>query len=141
MSNTISKTKSIQINETEVVIKKVPLRKVISLVDDIAHMEEFSKLDVMKDKDFVSSLPTLIGTSFPKFADFIAKAINQEGITGDWLLDNVAVDEAIDIVEAIIEVNNVQKIVDKVKKVQALAPKKPEIAPTATEEAGATPSQ
>lgn len=124
MTNTVSNNKSIQINETELVIKKIPLRRLIGIIEDISQMEEWKKLD-KTNEDFINDLPSLIGTGFPRFTGLIAKAINQEGIDGDWLLDNVALDEAIEIAETIFEVNNVQKIVERIKKVQALAPKAP----------------
>lgn len=97
-------------------IKKLPLGKYAELLGAIKelpkHLNSFEKLDNAK---IIDALPQLISSAMPDFIHImtIATELDKKEI------ESIGLDEAVDIVLAVIEVNNYKGIYQKIKKVTA----------------------
>lgn len=121
MSKALKKQQKLDINGKEIVVKKLPIRKVIGLLEEIGKIPEtVAGMDKMSNEQLLENLPMIIATSLPVFADVVVKAIDDENVNSDWLLDECGFDDALELIEGILEVNNVAEILNRVKKVQAL---------------------
>lgn len=113
---------NITIADKEITLHKLPLKKVVTLLEALGKLpQEFSQLDTQDNSKIVENLALLVALSLPKFAQVLAQAIDREDITSEWLLDNCSLDDAIALVVAVCEVNNLAGIIERIKKLQALA--------------------
>lgn len=126
MTKILENQKTITINGVEVTIKKLPIRRLTSV------LEALSKLpaDVMNmknvgensnDIEVVQNLANVIAMALPEFAGIIASTIDDENITAEFILDECGVDEGLDLITAVLEVNNIAGILERIKKIQALS--------------------
>jgi hypothetical protein len=118
-----------------VVVKKLPLGKISLLIGLFKDLPEelkskVSNIDQIDNDVILQEIPTLIALAMPHMAKFVAVACNSKEITEEYLLEEAGFDDAVDIVNAILEVNNIAGILEKVKKTQALYQKiRPAVAP------------
>jgi len=124
MSTNIIKTqKEVVIGDKTIVVKKLPLRRITVLLQAVGKLpEEITGITDMKPDEVVANMATMLAVALPKIADVLVEAIDKQ-ITADFLLDEAGFDEALELVTVILEVNNVAGIIDRLKKLQALAPK------------------
>lgn len=121
MSKIIEKTKILNINGYEITISKLSIRKIAELLEELGKIPEaITGLDKMGDDELMQNLPMIIASSMPLFVDVIVKAVNDEKITREVLLDEFGIDDALLLIETLLEVNNVAVILERIKKVRAL---------------------
>ena len=82
--------------------------------------KEITGIDKMNGEDVLAKLPFMIGVSIPAFAPMIATAIDNQ-VTKEELMEKADLEEILDVVTAFCEVNNVAGIIERVKKIKALA--------------------
>lgn len=115
----IAKERKIEVGGKELTIKKLPLRRVLKLVESIGKLpDEIAKADKISNDEMVARLPQLIATLVPQLGTSICEAVETE-ITVDFLLDECALDEVAELIAVIFEVNNVAGFFGQVKKIQA----------------------
>lgn len=127
------KTKTLTIADKEVTLQKLSIKKLANTLNELTNLPDELKntlvnLDTLSNDQALAQLPTIIATALPHMAGMVAKACDSTDITEEFLLDECGLDDAIILVEAWIELNNIQGILDRIKKMQALylknAPKK-----------------
>lgn len=112
MKNTIV----VDLSGRKIEVKKLPLSKYAELVKAVKelpkHIDKFKNLD---SNEALKVLPELIGESLPDFVEILAIAtpLSVEEI------NELGLDDAIELTLAVVEVNNYQKIYDRLKKLQA----------------------
>lgn len=119
------KTKTLTLADKKVTINKLPLKKLAETINDLSNLPDELKqtvinLDTLSNEEALAKAPMLIATALPHMAGVVAKASNSDDITEDFLLNECGLDDAIELVEAWIELNNIKGILDRVKKMQAL---------------------
>ena len=123
-TNIIKTQKEVVIGDKTIVVKKLPLRRISILLQAVGRLpEEVTSITDMKPDEVVANMATMFAVALPKIADVLVEAIDKQ-ITADELLDNAGFDEALELVTVILEVNNIAGILERIKKLQALAPKK-----------------
>lgn len=121
--------------EREVQIKKLPLGKYAELIKSIDKdlpdlFKQFEGMDLDDNERMIKELPNIITSALPQFAKILSIATYRRDedrkmvlqLTPEEVQDDVALDEAIDLLMAAWEVNNLSKLADKAKK---WMPKKP----------------
>ncbi len=117
----ISNEKDLTIAGKKVTVKKLPIGKLVSVLQYVGNVpQELAGLDKKSTDEIVQSLPLVIASALPFFADAVVKAADNPVITKEFLLDECGLDDALDLVAAIMDVNNVAGIVEKLKKIKAL---------------------
>lgn len=135
------KTKIITIADKKVTLTKLSIRKLAQTLNEITNLPDelkntLTNLDTLSNDQALAQFPTIIATALPHMAGMVAKACDSKEITEDFLLDECGFDDAVELVEAWLELNNIAGILERVKKMQALyrvnvvKPKLPEVAQT-----------
>jgi hypothetical protein len=111
-------TKKITVNGEKVEIKKMPIRRFAELMMAVEHLpsklqgafsaEELENLD---NQAFLMKIPALLGDSQDEIFNLVAIA---SGVEKETMLD-YGLDEFLDVISAVLELNNIQAIVSKVK--------------------------
>jgi hypothetical protein len=118
---TLETEKKITINGVKITLKKLPLRKIIGLLSDLQTLpEQVTNIDKMPSDKILETLPLLIAGVMPTVSGLIIKAVDQKEVTEDFLLDECGLDDNIELVTAILEVNNIAKILESIKKIKGL---------------------
>lgn len=122
---TLETEKQITINGVKIKLKKLPLRKIIGLLSDLQKLpQEITNIDTMASDKILETLPMLIASILPTVSGLIVKAVDQKEVTEEFLLDVCGLDDNIELITAILEVNNIAKILESIKKIKGLrAPK------------------
>lgn len=108
--------KTIQVNGKDVIIRKIPLKKYPELIAAFEELpKHFKELSGKKNEEILAMAPQLIGVCYPDVARVFAVATNLP--TEE--IDGMGLDDAVKIVEALMEVNDFSYIIDKVKKMIA----------------------
>lgn len=115
----------------KITIKKLPIRKLTNVIQRLSGLPEdlksqIANLDKESTEETLAKAPMLIATALPHIADIVALACNSDDITVDFLLDDCGIDDAMELVVALIELNNIKSILDNAKKMQALYLNKPQ---------------
>lgn len=118
-------SRTVEIGGREITIKKLPLRKLVNLLSVLKELpddlrNQVMNLDNLADDSFVSSIPEIVSLAMPEFAKVVVRAVDDEQITEEVLLDEFGLDEDMELIYQLLEVNNIAGIADKIKKVQAL---------------------
>lgn len=121
--------------DKEVTIKKLPLGKYAELIKSIDKelpdlFKQFEGLDLDDNEGMLKALPEIITGALPQFAKILSIATYYRNddrklvlqLTAEDIEEEVGLDEAMDILVAAWEVNNLKKLADKAKK---WMPKKP----------------
>lgn len=119
----------------DVEIKKLPLGKYAELIKSIDKdlpdlFKQFEGLDMDDNDGMLQKLPDIIANALPQFAQILSIATYYRNekreqvrqLTPEDVMEDVALDEAVDLMMAAWEVNGLQKLADKAKK---WMPKKP----------------
>lgn len=124
MTNIIKTQREVVIGDKTIVVKKLPLRRISVLFQAVGRLpDEITGITEMKPDEVVANMATMFAIALPKIADVLVEAVDSQ-ITADELLDNGGFDDALELITAILEVNNIAGILERIKKLQALAPKK-----------------
>lgn len=119
--NALPKSKKVKIAGKTVEVCKLPLGKMAGLFMSVESLpKEITGIDKMNGEDVLAKLPFMIGVSIPAFAPMIATAIDNQ-VTKEELMEKADLEEILDVVTAFCEVNNVAGIIERVKKIKALA--------------------
>lgn len=97
-------------------VNKLPIGKYSELLKALDQLPKaLGGLDGFTNDEVVAKIPAIIADSLPEFIKIvcIATPLTEEEVT------NMGLDEAVDVVLAIIEVNNYKGIFDKVKNLTA----------------------
>lgn len=126
----------------EVTIKKLPLGKYAELIKSIDKelpdlFKKFEGLDMDDNEGMLQQLPEIITSALPQFAKILSIATYHRDddrklvmqLTAEDIEESVGLDEAMDILMAAWEVNNLKKLAEKAKK---WMPKKPGMGTPAT---------
>jgi hypothetical protein len=118
---TLETEKKITINGVKITLKKLPLRKIIGLLSDLQTLpEQVTNLDKMPSDKILETLPLLLAGIMPTVSGLIIKAVDQKEVTEEFLLDDCGLDDNIELISAILEVNNIAKILESIKKIKGL---------------------
>lgn len=110
-------------SQKEITIKKLPIGKIIKLLNNIEKLPEpLVKLSTEDEAELIRSLPMQLALILPEVADIIVKAVDDEKLTKDYLLNECYFEDAVLIIETFLDVNNVQSIIARVKKIQVMEP-------------------
>ena len=119
-ANTMKKSKSIKLEDkSEIVISALPLGKYAELLNCLEEIpKQLAGLTPDQTKDtsvFITALPKLIANSLPEFVKIftIATPLTKEKA------ENLSLDEAVLVLEAVVDVNNYSALLEKAKKVMA----------------------
>ena len=105
----------------KITLKKLPLRKIIGLLSDLQTLpEQVTNLDKMPSDKILETLPLLLAGVMPTVSGLIIKAVDQKEVTEEFLLDECGLDDNIELISAILEVNNIAKILESIKKIKGL---------------------
>lgn len=110
-------------------VNKLPLGKVINLLETVEQLpKELANIDKMGESEILQNIAQLIALAIPKFVGVIVEAIDDERITKEVILNEFGFDDIVETIYTILEVNNVVKIFQTIKKIQALtkAPQAPQ---------------
>jgi len=104
---------TVKLDDREIVVEKLPLGKYSELLGAIKelpkHLQQFQTAD---NNQLISVLPQLLSESLPDVIRIVAIATPLE----EKEVEELGLDELSDIVIAVIEVNNYQKVYDNIKK-------------------------
>lgn len=110
----------VKLENKTIEVKKLPLGKYAELLKALDELPKvLSGLDGFTNSEMLEALPKIIAQSYPDFKKIfaIATPLKEEEI------DELGLDEAVDIVIAIIEANNYKHIFEKIKNLTAQQPK------------------
>ena len=123
------KTKTIELAGTKVTLSKLSIKKLAETINSLTNLPPELKstlvtLDKIEVDEALKQLPMIIATALPYLAGTVVKACDSKDITEDFLQEECGLDDVVYLVEEWLELNNVRGIIDRVKKMQALFPKK-----------------
>lgn len=100
----------------DVTVEKLPLREYAKLLDGVEFIPQaINDLSVVKSDDVLGYLPKLIGKAFP---DFVNIVVIGSDLTSDEV-EQLDLGDFTEIIVAIYEVNNLQKVFTNLKKLFA----------------------
>lgn len=115
--------------DRDVEIKKLPLGKYSELIKSIDKdlpdlFKQFEGLDMDDNEGMLKQLPEIIANALPQFAQILSIATYYRNekreqvrqLSPEDVMDDVALDEAVDLMMAAWEVNGLKKLADKAKK-------------------------
>lgn len=102
------------INDRKVVVKKMPLGKYAEVFSALRELpKHLSKIDETSNEEWIEQIPNLISVALPEVAKIVSVA---SGVPAKELEEEVGLSEFTELVIAIIEVNDVEKVIENVKK-------------------------
>jgi DNA-binding ferritin-like protein (Dps family) len=111
------KTKKIKLEDREVVVKKLPLGDYAEVFKLIADFTKYFKSTTdWTEQNFFEQLPNMLSEAPDKMQRIIVIATDLEQKDVE---ENIGLDDAIDIFEALFEINNYSKLFTKIKKALA----------------------
>lgn len=117
----IGKEKKVKINNLEITVKKLPIGKVIKILDAVGQLpDELAITADQTNADVLKNLPVKIAMLLPQLGHIIVQAVDDPKLTKEYLIDECFFEDAITLIEAIIDVNDVEGIINRVKKIQIL---------------------
>ena len=103
----------VKLENKTIEVSKLPLGKYAELLDALEELpKSVSGLDNLTNEAIFAQLPKLIAKSLPDFINIIHIATDMEKEE----VEQLGLDEVIDIIMALVEVNNYGKIFETVKK-------------------------
>lgn len=122
---TIGNSKEVEICGKKITVKKLSLRKIISLIKQLKSFpKEITMIDEMKSDEIMEKLPMLLATILPSIAGIVVEAVGEDQISEDFLLDECGIDDNLDLINALLEVNNLGKIFLTIKSIKGLVKSK-----------------
>ena len=120
----LGQTKKIEINGKKIIVKKLSLRKISQIFEKIKSLpKEITELDKMTNNQIMEQLPMIIAGIMPAIAGVVVTAVDDNEVTEEFLLDECGLDDNLEIIKAIFEVNNVDKIFLYLKSIKGLGKK------------------
>lgn len=114
----------IQIREQKITIKKLPIRKFAEVVAELKQIPvglmKFAENKTATQEDLIVEFTKVLINGVPELASVISKAIDG-ALTSDQILDLYA-DEVLELVGAVIKINNIAGIIESAKKIGVSAP-------------------
>lgn len=118
--------KTLEFDGVKVTIKKMPMRKLAGLLDVLKELPQDVKtqimglnFDTMSNEEFMSQIPSMVALLMPELAHVVARACNSD-VKKEVFLDELGLDDNIAVIETILEVNKIQSVLERVKKIKAL---------------------
>mgnify|MGYP007100101678 CR=1 FL=1 len=112
----MKKSIEIKLDEKTITVSKLPLGRYAELLKQIKVLPtKLSSFKTLQTNEIVAQLPVLIGEAWPDFMAIIGIATDLKPDE----IDNLGLDEAVNIIVAIVEVNNYKDVFDKIKKALA----------------------
>ncbi len=109
----------IKLENKTIEVKKLPLGKYAELLKALEELPKtIAGLDGFENDKIIELIPTIIANSLPELIRIICIATP---LTEDEVAD-MGLDETVDVVLAVIKVNNYQAIFDKIKNLKAQTP-------------------
>ncbi len=119
----MKKSITVKLEDKTVEVKKLPLGKYAELLAAVKELpKKLGGLDKMTNDQLFEQLPFLIASSLPDLVGILS--IATELSTDE--INEMGLDEAVDILVAVIEVNNYRAVYENIKKVMA-SPKTTEL--------------
>lgn len=113
----MNKQAIVVVNGRQVTVSKLSLGKYAQVFMALKELpKQLSELENFNNEQFIAKLPFLIGKSLPELAKITSIA---SGIPEKEITDELGLDDITEIWIAILEVNNIEKIVGNVKKIMA----------------------
>lgn len=111
------KTKTIKTEYRKVVVKKLPLGEYAEFFKQIMKLtKHFKSTDELNEEAILKKLPLILEDSPDIAINIIALASD---LTEEEAKTQIGLDDAFDIFQGILEVNNYSKVFDRVKKMMA----------------------
>lgn len=121
----LGKTKKIEINGKKITVKKLSLRKIAQLFEQLKSLpKELTNIDQMSNEEVMQNLPMMLAGIMPAIAGIVVSAIDDKEVTEEFLLDECGLDDNLEIITAILEINNVDKIFLALKSIKGIGQKK-----------------
>jgi hypothetical protein len=114
------KAVTIQLEDRELEIKRLPLKKYAELLAAVQELpKRLGNLDSLDNDQIFEQMPSLIATSLPDVIAIltIATDLQREEI------EEMGLNDAIKVVAAVIEVNDYKEVFEQIKKMLAQTPK------------------
>jgi hypothetical protein len=109
-------SKTIVLSDREVVVEKLPLKKYVDVFNAIGKLpKELEQLSGKSNEELFNEIPSLIASFLPQVVGILSVATGLK----KQEIEELGLDEATDLFVAVIEVNNVSKVVDNIKKLTA----------------------
>lgn len=117
----LGQTKKIEVNGKKITVKKLSLRKISQLFEQLKSLpKELTTIDKMSNEQILESLPMMLAGIMPSIAGVIVTAIDDSEVNEEFLLDACGLDDNLEIIKAVLEVNNIDKIFLYLKSIKAL---------------------
>lgn len=103
-------------DDRKVVVSKLPLKKYVDVFNAIGKLpEQLDQIAGKSNQEIFTELPSLIATFLPEVARILSVAT---GLKEEEIME-LGLDEATELFVAVIEVNNISKVTDNIKKLTA----------------------
>lgn len=116
--------RKIQIRDKEITVRKLPIRKFAEVVAELKQIPvglmKFADNKTATQEDLIIEFTKVLINGVPELASVISKAIDGS-MTADEILDLYA-DEVLELVGAVISINNIAGIIESAKKIGVSAP-------------------
>lgn len=113
------KSIEVKLENRTVVVKKLPLGKYAEVFETLQELpKEASDLAGISKDELFTRLPQIVATFLPEVAKVLSVAAE---VKYEEIME-MGLDEAVDLLGAVIEVNNFAKVVDSAKKMMARQP-------------------
>lgn len=106
----------VSINGVEYAVKKMPLGKFAEVLQALEELpKQLENVDSLSTDDVVAQLPQMVATALPELTKILSIASNVPATK----IEEAGLDELTELVIAILDVNNIEKIVENIKKITA----------------------
>lgn len=110
---------TVKLDGREVIVKKLPIGKYAEVFTALQELpKKLGSIDSLSNEEFIARIPILIAEALPELTKVMSVAT---GVPEKQIL-TLGLDEVTDLVAAILDVNNFEKVVANVKKIMARNP-------------------
>lgn len=107
----------VSINGVDYIVNKMPLGKIAKALQSLDKIPNIiDKLDTTDNEKIIQQIPSLIMEAFPEFTKLLSIAT---GVDETIIANEIGLAEATDLIIAVIEVNNFEKVFENIKKMTA----------------------
>lgn len=120
MSAALAATKKVQFGERKIEVKKLNLRGIATLLKALESIpDELLNQKEGEGKNFIKKLPTIIVELLPKYSELVSEIL--EGQVSGAEIQEGDLNQVFDLVEAFLEINDINGIMTRMGKVKDLA--------------------
>lgn len=120
MSAALAATKKVQFGERKIEVKKLNLRGIATLLKALESIpDELLNQKEGEGKNFIKKLPTIIVELLPKYSELVSEIL--EGQVSGAEIQEGDLNEVFDLVEAFLQINDINGIMTRMGKVKDLA--------------------